>query len=319
MIIAKIMTQDLLKLTRRARLFPQTLKITQQIHTSRPRIQRIQKILVLSVRRQSELAYSMHCACSNLDLDRLLADTAKRKDHSMDRPVPVLFRRTDVVFEFAGNGVHDAMHDGKSLIAIHRILHDDTKRQTIRELLESSILEDHFTVGGIVPLDAEPHYALQTVFSHFPAKKGSDMPKAGPVKGPVCGEFAFQTPGNARMQKPEANILHFRTPCVHSQPPRNSGIHVKCLMGDTTTQRNGKNPQVTHVIETMHHSQKNQALICGESGKERIQIFRILIDMQSAQVMHPERQPLFRRGKRRLSQQNIPIRMKRDIVKQSHG
>ncbi len=85
---------------------------------------------------------------------------------------------------------------------------------------------------------------------------------------------------------------------MHAQTSGNGGVHMKSLMSDPPPKGYTKAMQVTYIIETMSHAQQNEPLIRGECREERIQILRILIDMQSPQMMHLLCEPTFARSQR---------------------
>ena len=102
-------------------------------------------LLILPVRRDTELRRAVHLEGTDLDLERY---TVGADDRRMQRLVHVRLRHRDVVLETARNrGVH-LMDHAERRIAVPYGLHDDADREQIIDLVDGLILVHHLTIDG---------------------------------------------------------------------------------------------------------------------------------------------------------------------------
>jgi len=237
-------------------------------------------MLVIDMPRDAELALLMHFFRTDLDLHRLFRDATQRINNSVNRAITVLLRGTDIIFEFTGDWVEDSMDDAEGAVTVFHALNNQTKGETIRQLLEAPVLEHYLTVRGIETLDPVTQATRDTMPSESLHEESFGVLHANDVKGVKNLHFPFQIMRDFRLKKTEASFLHFVPPRMHPKPSCDTRIHVECFVGYCLLESWIEQIEVAHIIETMCHSENNEMFVSRKCVDSTVKVFGVRIDVK---------------------------------------
>ena len=94
----------------------------------------------------ARFGHHVHGLRSNLEFN---IHASRANQGGMQRLVAIDFRNSDVIFELAGNGLVQLVHQAEGGVAIKGSRYNDAEPIDIRHLREAEVFFIHFSVDGV--------------------------------------------------------------------------------------------------------------------------------------------------------------------------
>jgi len=106
------------------------------------------------------------------------------------------------------------------------------------------------------------------------------MPQRRVIDCAHLTDFPEERTRDIRVDSTETHVFHLMSPCVKPQASGDGRVHVQRFLRDLLSKTCGEAREVTHIIESMRHAEREELRVLREGIDDEIQIFGIRVDVK---------------------------------------